>query len=394
MNPRERTLAIMVGGLLALAGLWGAVQWGVVDRWKALYTKIDKAHAEAEKTRRSLKVAKASEADWSALRPLSHNGNRAENAFRQDMSQLLEKHGLHEDFTIRPLPQRKLKNEFTEVRLSIQARGHLQQVVNFLCDFYERDYLVRLDQINLTAEEKSSTATRTTSSAGRTGERSGRGRRGSRSTPTPSASRDVPAYGAEGPILNVAMTATALVLPELKIDNRVVAQPTAGEADAEATNNLPRAREEYARIWETNLFKLYQEPSPTPPTDPKPIADAPKLDEGTKEAVVPPPPPRPNKAVVGVTSTEGKLAVFVRSRDDLGQAPEKVEINQEVDDGRLVLVVPQGMVVQVPERSGAASTLKYYFYPLGWEHSFQDRVELDARAHPEIQAQLNKALKH
>jgi hypothetical protein len=194
-------------------------------------------------------------------------------------------------------------------------------------------------------------------------------------------------------MLNVSLLASTLVLPQLWIGDTPVPQPTAeeaGEEGDEPVQRLPRPREEYARIWETNIFKLYQEP---PAKQVTPVAvKQPESDQETPKDVTQPPPPRPNKYVAAATCTFGSLAVYVRERDDPGSVPEKVEINQPVDDGTLVLVVPDGMVVQVSERHGSTTAMKYYFYPLGKDYSFQDRRELNAREYPEIQAQLDKAL--
>ena len=162
-------------------------------------------------------------------------------------------------------------------------------------------------------------------------------------------------------MLNATIEASALVLAELKIGNNVVAQPTAeaGE-DAEPVERLPRTREEYARIWETNIFKLWQEPPPPPPPDVV-AAEAPTPQpEPEPQYQEPPPPARPNKRIGATISMSGKLAVLILDCDDPGKPCEKVEINQPVDDGTLVLVLPGGnggMVVQVPEQSGLALLL-------------------------------------
>jgi len=394
MNPREKKLAIAMGVLLAAAGLWAVVKYGVVKRWQTLQANIAKTQSDAERYRKNLEVARAAEADWSALRPLSHNVDRAQNKFLQNLHQLLDKNGLAEDCTVTPQAPRELAKTkgMTEVRATIAARGTLQQIVNFLCDFHERDYLARLDRIKIAAEQKPASATR--SPAPSTPAKSSR-RRGSRSTAA--ATREGPGYGAEGPTLNVTIEASALVLGELKIGNTVVAQPTAeaGE-DAEPVERLPRARDEYARIWESNIFKLWQEPPPPPPREVA-TAEAPAPQSEPEPQYEPPPPSRPNKRIGATISMSGKLAVLILDCDDPGRPSEKVEINQPVDDGTLVLVIPGGnggMVVQVPERRG----VKYYFYPFGHDetgrqYTFADRREIDPRQDAQIQAELNKVLR-
>lgn len=388
MNPREKMLASAVVTLLVLSAVWAGVRWGVIARWTELNKRIQEEERRAVRLEGKLLEARAAERRWAALRPLSHNADRATQRFRQDLSELLEQHGMQDDFTIRVLPQRKLKVaslkskkvNFIEVRLSIQARGTLQQVMNFLCDFYRRDYLSRLDQLTLTAEDSPGRSRAVL--AGRTRGRLRRGRTSRRS--------EGPSYGPEGPTLNVSMLATALVLPEAKgLEQPVVTDP-ATPTDPKTLGRLPRPAAEYAKVWDTNIFKLYQPPvakavsEPKKPSTPRPAPETPKV------AASPPAEPRPNKKVVAVCCLHGKLMATLRDEDHRELPLEKVTINDPVDDGTLVLVVPQGMVVQVVEDRGATADIKYYFYRLGT--TFAERVELDPNEYPDIAQQLELVL--
>ena len=56
------------------------------------------------------------------------------------------------------------------------------------------------------------------------------------------------------------------------------------------------------------------------------------------------------------------------------KAPQKYGLDEQFDDGTLILILPKGVVV----RTGG----KDYFYPLG--KSFRDREEVSADTHPEV----------
>jgi hypothetical protein len=379
MNPRERILAIGVAGILVVAGLASLVRWGVVQRWQRLHSGLAGAKLEQTKLAAQLADARGAEQRWGALQPLAHNSDVAAHRLREDMNRLVDQHGLAEKVTIRMLPERRLKNGFTEVRMSIQTRGTLRQVLDFMCDFYRRQYLVRLDQVSLTAEEQ-----------GR------RGRPGARLVRAPGSPRGSSpaevrpaAADPDGPGLNVNMLVVALVLPNAEIDlgtgRRAVPQDAIAQTEppAGALGRLPRPREEYDLVLAQNVMKEWQKPEAvaisTPPT--------------TREAPTPVPlphaPPRPNKKLVSVSSTHGRLEARIRDEDHKELPLELATINDPVDDGVLVLVYPRGMVVQVPPANGEGD-YKYYVYKLG--DTFANRVELDPEQYPDLAEQLELAL--
>lgn len=369
MNPREKILATCLVGVLVVAGLGMVIHWAVVQRWQHLEEDLRGAVKEEAELRDRLANARTAEDDWEAFTPLSHNVDRAEQIFRQDISELLERHGLGVGVTIRALPPRRLKSGFTEVRLSVQAQGTLNQLVGFQCDFYRRTYLARLEQVNIMAEGQR-----------RRGRwmAANRGARGDRGSSRGGAS-DV------GEVqLNLTMTVTALVLPEEQ--KLGLEQGVAITMEREDQGRLPRPREGYDEIAVRNIFR---------PWKPPPMIE--QREESAEVRVVdrkPEPsrlePSRPDKVLVGVTSTDRKLAAYVRDEERLELPPEKLRINDEVDDGTLVLVHPRGMVVQVERQRGSAFDYTYYLYKLGTR--FSERVELDPEAYPEIQERLEEAL--
>jgi hypothetical protein len=381
MNSREKVLAACVVGVLALGGLWVVVQWGVIARWKNLNNNIKAAVRQEKDLHHRIEKARSAEQRWAAFTPIAHNPDRAQDAFREDITQLLEKHGLGAECTIRPLPQRKLKmgvaptggariDPPTEVRLTVQTRGTLRQLMDFLCEAYRRNYLAKLEQISVAAEMQGTgtrTPTRSTRGPGRRIEAGG--------------TSDV--AGPDGPKLNLSMAVTALVLPEMK---EVPQGIFSGDVDPKAQGRLPRESSEYQLVSRHNLFK---EAGPEPiavATPPTTTQHVPVINEPTTTVE----PPRPNKTLVGVTSTLGKLEAYVRDMTQRQEAPEKIDLNGAIDDGQLVLVVPRGVVVQVPRETGSETEYKYYFYKLG--DPFSQRQVLDPSVYPDIHQELEQSL--
>jgi len=379
MNPREKLLAAVTAGLLVAGALWLAVRWGVVARWEALNQKIARERARIVKLQTALKDARGAEQRWKDLKPLSNNPHRAEQRFRQDLSEMLEQHGLRDDFTVRTLPRRRLRSDFTEIRLAVQARGTLQQLVNFLCDFYRRGYVARIDQINVTADDVLARSGSSATWRSRTGRRAAPGA-------VQTQTLTIPTIGPEGPQLAISFSASALVLPLIGgIESQPHPDPLA--PPPQERGRLPRTPEEYSAIWQKNFFRPYQEPPRVATTQP---ATAPLRVVDTSTPAPPPPPPRPRKSVVAVSARSGRLEVGVRDLDRREQPLEWYGINDPIDDGTLVLVNHGGIVVAVEENHGGRREYVYYFYKLG--SSFEERQRLDPGQHPEIQAQLEQVL--
>lgn len=381
MNAREKLLAGCLVGVFMLAGLWMIVRWGVVARWQGLNERIAQTAKKERDLRRRLEEAREAKSRWAAITPVSHNPEIGAQRFREDLSQLLDRHGLGADCTLQKLPPRKLKiSGFTEVRFSITTRGSLRQVLDFLCDFYRRQYPAKLEVINLTAEEQGRRANMAARNRARPA-----GRRAEPATPASPSDAD-------GPRLNVSITATALVLPELSLGGAKIPQDPRDplEPPAGSLGQLPRERAEYNLVLERNLFKPWQPPivEAPPPLPPPGGGDNPKVN--TPIAEVPKAEPRPEKTLIGVASTDRELAAWVREEARRDLAPERVQVNDTVDDGRLVLVVPRGMVVQVPSPSGSGLDYRYYLYKLG--NRFSERELLDPERYPDIQRELEQSL--
>ncbi len=158
----------------------------------------------------------------------------------------------------------------------------------------------------------------------------------------------------------------------------VVADEASGVRDL-ARGGLSRPPEQYQAIAANNLFKPWQPDSSESQGGLGPDDGAGSGGDG------PPPPPRDKLFLVGMTCLRGKVAAYVR-REDRPHAPVVVHrLDEGMDDGRLLLVRPDGVVVQVQQPGGE----KPYFYPLG--DSFVNRRLLTAAQYPEIWEEARRA---
>jgi hypothetical protein len=88
------------------------------------------------------------------------------------------------------------------------------------------------------------------------------------------------------------------------------------------------------------------------------------------------------KFVRVTTCLDGEPACYVYDELHKDQPPLKFCLDEDIDDGRLLLILPRGLVVRVGQED--------YFYPLG--KSFEDREKLDPDEHPEAWEALHREL--
>jgi hypothetical protein len=347
MTGRERILAGVVGGVVALAGGYKLTRWVVVEPLRSLNESIQTAAQRKANLERFVQQHADVAERWEAYtaRTYSASEHLVRSKFESEIVALLKGHGFAPEWSIAPRTPRPREGGLTEVSLRIQAEGSLESVVGFMRDLRQKPYLARLSNVSLRAEKGSSVA-RTR----------GRGGRGDQDT-----------------TLAVSMTATTLVLPKLKGTKHRPPDPSQPAATYLACG--PEAYDEIARV---NFFKKYE-----PPRTIVQPADRPKERDETEP--VPRPPPRPNMKVVGVESLYGDLIASVLDEDHREEPLAEFRLNDPIDDGTLVLVHPRGIVVRVPKPGGADEETEDYFYPIG--SSFRDRLRLE-EADPEIIREL------
>ncbi len=349
MTGREKILAGVVGGVVALAGGSTLLRLVVIEPLRSLNKSLDTAAKKRANLEDFVEQHQNITKDWETYtaRTFSDNVEKAKVALFREVATLLKRHELTEGHRITQGTPRKLKSGLVEVSSRVHAEGSLEAVVGFMRDLRQWPYLARLSNVSLRAEEGNST-------------RRTRGRgRGSNKPAT----------------LVVSVNATTLVLPKLKGTKHLAPDP-----NQPASTYLAYEPEAYDEIAEVNFFQKYRPPVRTVQT--------PTTREVVRheEAEQVRPKPRPNMKVVGVESLYGDLIACVLDEDHREEPLAEYHLNDDIDDGTLVLVHPKGIVVRVPKRGGADEETEDYFYPIG--SSFRDRVRLE-EADPEIIRELH-----
>lgn len=376
MNQRERVLAGCVASVIVVSGGYALIKSQVYEPAQQL-----KADIASEREYRNTLEVRLNGSEGIVQRWQEQTGQTldqewfaAHQAFREDVGLLLKRNNLTDGLKINKHKERVAKDGpregFIELPLAVRVEGRLTDLDNFLRDFFQRPYLVRLDKLQLGAEHTRKSKKR---------------KKGARSEPQ----------------LGISMILSTLVLPKVKnVDHPTFDLAAFNNPDPEAELVLaaaPRLRwqeemDTYGEIAEKNVFENY-EPPPPPPV----ARDRPKPLEQRKEDPPPPPPPvnpRPDADKLVVRGTgwldDGPIAYVARS-DRLDEPPTGYRLNDDVDDGRLVLIVARGIVVRTtPPKRGPRRPAKHYFYPLG--STFAEREEVDPDAHPEIERQLRVVL--
>ena len=376
MNQREKVLASCVAGVVVVYGGFALIKSKVYEPAKQLTADILKETEYRDRLQVRLNGADRTVQAWQkrTSQTLGEDSFAAHQAFRTDVSLLLERNNLAEELKISQLRERidkkGVRQGFVELPLSVRVSGRLGDLDNFLKDFFQRPYLVRLDKLELAAEQIP------------------KSRRKRRSSTEPK--------------LSITMTLSTLVLPKVAdVDHPVFDLAALNDPDPEAELVLvsaARLRQEdmddYGEIAESNIFELGQPAPPPPPPERPKQAERPKVEKKDNPPPPPPPPRRPNahKLVLnGVGRVDDGPIAYVTNTNEPGEPPGEYRLNDDVDDGRLVLIVAEGMVVRVTPTRGPRQPAKYYFYPLGG--TFKDREEVNPTDHPRIERQLRVVLK-
>ena len=251
MTQRERVLSGLVVAAIVGYGGYVLVRTQLYEPRVALRQAIREERSNLDKLELRLSGADERVADWQmrTLTTLGREIAEAHAAFREDVALLLDRNKLTQN---RRIAQRKESREkkgpredFLELPLSVSVDGTLADLDNFLKDLSQRPYFVRIDKLDLHAEN---------------GGAASRGRDKTAETE---------------PRLSINLALSTLLLP--KVDD--VEHPTmdleALSAPADPQTGEPqlayadRLREEdlttYDEVSNVNLFKLFVEPPPPPP---------------------------------------------------------------------------------------------------------------------------------
>ncbi len=362
MTQRERILAGGIVGVLGVGALLGGVRALFLEPRRAALAQLAAEERRAADLENHLNRELTVQSRWldRVRGTLRGEANEAAIAFRDDVSALLNKHGLTADLTTSPRGQRveekaEARRGFTELSLQVSVKGKLEQLVGFLRELYQRPYEKRVARITLGVEGGLAAAVDPKKRGKNRGE----------------------------PRLNITMTLVALHLPRTAIPAAAGFDPREpGEFEPLALPQEPEAYDEIVRI---NPFKLFE---PEPRVAVKPTPESAPASAPTREvAVKPRPKARPDHHLVATVSLNGEpLAYIDESKRTDPPAPRR--LNDEVADGKLVLIHPRGVVLRVRE----GDDVNYYFYGLG--ASFKDRgEEVGPGVDPDVARQLKLVLK-
>jgi hypothetical protein len=374
MTQRERSMAGCIVGALVLFGGYKVVQSKVVAPRRELIANIAKQRERHDKLRMRLNGADKIVQAWrkQTARTLGPDPFRAHQAFREDVAMLLDRNNLigaqaGDQGKVTKDKERHRKEwwreGFVELPLKVHAEGTLPDLVNFLRDLYQRPYVVRVETLSL---------------------RPDLGRKGKQ--------------GSTEPRLTIDMTLTTLVLPELADLEHPTVDPEAlnnPENEVELASALHLSEEDpvaYNEIARVNFFKIYEPP-------PRVVQKPPEEKPAETKLVDKPPPPPPvdprrdahKFKLEGMGHLDDGPVAYVTNVDQPGQPPDAYRLNDDVDDGQLVLIVSEGIVVRVAPAGGSRLPPEYYFYPLG--STFAEREEVKADEHPEITRLLQLVLR-
>ncbi|MEW6250408.1 MAG: hypothetical protein AB1716_07160 [Planctomycetota bacterium] len=364
MTRRERVLALCLGGALAGTALATLVKYTIVAPFYDVQDEINREHTRRVELQKLLVERNDAERRWQAQtrRTLSLDEQEAQRVFRADMHQLLERYQLREPRVSPGTIATDSKTRLVSVPVRISATGTLEQIVQFLCDFYARDYFARLEKVDVTADiGVIANSAGTKAGAARAGKPAPAGRAGQSSSP-------------QNPELKLDLTAVTLVLPKQKDSpHPVLEDPTASEL----AQRLSRERAAYNVIYENSPFRPW-EPEPVKPPAPPPAAHAttrltpPPVVDTRKDA---------DKFFVRICGqVEGEPVTWIDDTRPEGEGFMMKFLDEDLDDGVLILIHTDGLVVRVTPPNGGA--IQDYFYPLG--SSYKDRVLLTADQYPEI----------
>lgn len=362
-NSRERILAILVG--VTVVGYLGfnGIQSLVIVPYKDTLEKIDAAQTTLKELQDKQEQMPKRVEEWQAwtAQTLALNADDAQSALRDDLNELLLASGLTNPRFSKPRPQKHLlynnRGHFEEVLVPVTVSGRYPQLVTFLKSFYQQGYLSSLRKLNVKVQ-------RTT-----------RNRSGKSNAPTE-------------PTLEITCTAAALVLPKVPSAEAMVFDPNqSGVRLAWLKTEEPEDARLYEELKNTNVFKKWVKPKPPAPKKPEPRAPKkpePKKPEKPEPKPIPPP-TAPERTLVGVENFGGRFFAYVRDDVDLTIPLIQLAVGDRFDDGELLFVDRDGVVVRgpnerthKPEEAGQAD----WFYPLG--KTYEERAELTREIHPRV----------
>jgi Tfp pilus assembly protein PilO len=364
MNTRERILAILVGAVIVGYIGFSGIRTLVIEPHRQLLKDISEAREELSSLRAQQERLPKRIDEWETwtARALAMDAEEAQSVLRENLNGLMLEAGMTNPRFSRPRAQKHLlynnRGPFEEVLVPVTVTGKYPQLVSFLKAFYEQPYLSSLRKVNVKVQ--------------RTASRSARSKKSTAVTE---------------PSLEINLTAAAMVLPEVpstaarEYDPNIEAAPRLVSADPKV----------YDQLRQTNVFMKWQPPVKKPPVKETPVKKPPVVEKPpVKETPPPPPPPAPERTLVGVENFGGRYFAYVRDDVDLTLPLLQISIGDEFDDGELLFVDRDGVVVRGPEeRTHKPDEVAQidWFYPLG--ETYDNRTELTRGAYPRVYSEFH-----
>lgn len=150
MNKRERMLAIAVGAMLGIFGLWYLYDWmlsGLDAREKEL------ARIQKQVNEKDLIVRRGQKASQQLVRyeaqSLPNNIERAQSLYQKWLLDLVQRHKLTDSNVTAVASSRANNRIYHQFTFSLKGRASLAQATRLLHEFYSADRLHRLRRVRL-----------------------------------------------------------------------------------------------------------------------------------------------------------------------------------------------------------------------------------------------------
>ncbi len=155
MNPREKILGVVVGGIVAVFVLGFGVRAVLIQPLNEIDRRIVAARERIVKIQAERRACFAAEDQMKAsgLRAFADTVDQASAKSGELLTKYILKSGLHEDeFTRLPVGPRKLRGA-QEIGWSVQGEGLLTDVVDLLFELQESPHLHRLEGVTVAEGE-------------------------------------------------------------------------------------------------------------------------------------------------------------------------------------------------------------------------------------------------
>jgi hypothetical protein len=350
MTTREKKLAYILGGAIALGALYQGVNVLALGPLRAMDEDIAKARKDSDKLERELRAARRKKKSWArfAKRTIGTEDNQAELSvwLNSEIIDLVTRAGMSK-INVKPGQSRGIKKtRLISLPYTVTAEGPLSSVTNFLYEFYTWPFNIKISSLEINPR-KGRSATN---------------------------------------MVRMEAKIEALIVPLGEDLPKVTTAELEPELRPEPDRELhPDGMQAYALIGSTDIFSG-REPKPPPRTVTK--VPEPRARPPQREPRVTPPPTSPPSRDRQVTVVRALLTYpgkqEVVTFNELSQERKVVAIGERIEgDTKLLRIHPYGAIAQADDNL-------YYLYPLS--KPFTERERIEETNHPMLWRWLNPAI--